>query len=119
MSQSYQNNIDWGLTKQEDYEVAADSVCYYIGIKDKNGVPQKANAGVAVIAKATNAQVLPVAICCDGPIKRGKKLTVSYGKPITCEEMGFDKEEFTPHDIKNAANLVMDRITQLWEAEVH
>ncbi|MGN0527956.1 MAG: lysophospholipid acyltransferase family protein [Eubacterium sp.] len=88
-------------------------------IKDKNGVPQKAKAGVAVIAKATNAQVLPVAICCDGPIKRGKKLTVSYGKPITCEEMGFDKEDFTPHDIKKAANLVMDRITQLWEAEVH
>lgn len=88
-------------------------------IKDKNGVPQKAKAGVAVIAKATNAQVLPVAICCDGPIKRGKKLTVSYGKLITCEEMGFDKEEFAPRDIKNAANLVMDRITQLWEAEIH
>ena len=38
-------------------------------IKDKNGVPQRAKSGVAVIAKATNASVLPVAICCDGPIK--------------------------------------------------
>lgn len=35
----YQNNMDWGLTEQEDYEVVPDSVCYYIGIKDKNGVP--------------------------------------------------------------------------------
>lgn len=88
-------------------------------IKDKNGVPQRAKSGVAIIAKATNASVLPVAICCDGPIKAGKKLTVSYGKLITPEQMGFDKENFGPHDIKNAANLVMDNITALWEAEIH
>lgn len=88
-------------------------------IKDKNGVPQRAKAGVAVIAKATNASVLPVAICCDGPIKAGKKLTVSYGKLITPEQMSFDKEDFSPHDIKNAANMVMDNITALWEAEIH
>jgi 1-acyl-sn-glycerol-3-phosphate acyltransferase len=88
-------------------------------IKDKNGVPQRAKAGVAVIAKATNASVLPVAICCDGPIKAGKKLTVSYGKLITPEEMGFDKEDFGPQDIRNAANMVMDKITALWEAEIN
>ncbi len=87
-------------------------------IKDKNGVPQRAKAGVAVIAKATNASVLPVAICCDGPIKAGKKLTVSYGKLITPEEMNFNKEDFASSDIRKAANLVMDRITELWEAEV-
>ncbi len=87
-------------------------------IKDKNGVPQRAKAGVAVIAKATNASVLPVAICCDGPIKAGKKLTVSYGKLITPDEMGFNNEDFGPKDIRNAANLVMDRITALWEAEI-
>ena len=86
--------------------------------KDKNGVPQRAKAGVAVIAKATNASVLPVAICCDGPIKAGKKLTVSYGKLITPEEMNFNKEDFASSDIRKAANLVMDRITELWEAEV-
>jgi 1-acyl-sn-glycerol-3-phosphate acyltransferase len=88
-------------------------------IKDKNGVPQRAKAGVAVIAKATNAPVLPVAICCDGPIKSGKKVTVSYGKLITCDELGFNKENFETSDIKNAANMVMDRITQLWEAEIN
>ena len=86
-------------------------------IKDKDGVPQRAKAGVAVIAKATNASVLPVAICCDGKIKAGKKVTVSYGKMISPEEMGFNKENFGPHDIRDAANLVMDSITALWEAE--
>lgn len=88
-------------------------------IKDKNGVPQRAKSGVAVIAKATNASVLPVAICCDGPIKAGKHVTISYGKLITPEDMQFDKENFGPHDIRNAANLVMDNITALWEAEIN
>lgn len=87
-------------------------------IKDKNGVPQRAKAGVAVISKATNASVLPVAICCDGPIKRGKKIVVSYGEILTPAQLGLDSEEAGPHVIKNAANMVMDKITQLWEAEV-
>lgn len=87
-------------------------------VKDKNGVPQRAKAGVAVIAKATNSQVLPVAICCKNKIKIGERVTVSIGKPITQEEMCFDKDDFGPKDIRNAANLVMDRITELWEAEV-
>lgn len=87
-------------------------------IKDKNGVPQRAKAGVAVIAKATNASVLPVAICSDGPIKAGKKLIVSYGNLITPQDMHFDQDDFGPHDIRDAANLVMDRITALWEAEI-
>lgn len=86
-------------------------------IKDKNGVPQKAKSGVAVIAKATNASVLPVAIYCDGPIKAGKKVVISYGKLLSLSDMGLDKEEIGPHDIKFAANTVMDKIIELWEAE--
>lgn len=86
-------------------------------IKDKNGVPQKAKSGVAVIAKATNASVLPVAIYCDGPIKAGKKVVISYGKLLSLSDMGLDKEEIGPHDIKFAANTVMYKIIELWEAE--
>lgn len=86
-------------------------------IKDKDGVPQKAKAGVALIAKATGAAVLPVAICCDGKIKPGKNVTVSYGKLITPEEMSFDKEDFDRRDIAKAAQLVMSKIVELWEAE--
>lgn len=86
-------------------------------IKDKGGVPQRAKAGVAVIAKATGADVLPVAIYCDGKIKTGKRVVVSYGKVIKNSEMGLDKDELGPHDIKDAANMVMDNIKSLWEAE--
>lgn len=87
-------------------------------IKNKNGVPQRAKAGVAVIAKATGADVLPVAICCKGSIKPGRKVTVSYGRVIKNSDLGLDKENVTTHDIKDAANAVMDNITKLWEAQV-
>lgn len=86
-------------------------------VKDKDGVPQKAKSGVALIASKTKASVLPVAICCNGPIKAGKQVTVSYGKMLTLSDMGLDKEGPSVSDIKNAANLVMDNILALWEAE--
>lgn len=86
-------------------------------IKDKNGVPQKAKAGVAVIAKATGADILPVAIYCDGKIKAGKKVIVSYGKMIKNSELGLDGDNIGAHAIKDAANMVMDNIMSLWEAE--
>lgn len=84
-------------------------------MKDKNGVPQKAKAGVAVIAKATGADILPVAIHSNGPIKPFHPVTVSYGSLIKNEDLGI--KEGTPTEIKNAANFVMGKITDLWEAE--
>lgn len=108
--------IDYGIKILEEGHVMA--ICPEgKRIKDKDGVPQRAKAGVAVIAKATDADVLPVAICCDGKIKAGKKVTVSYGKLLTCEEMGLEGDNIGPHAVKDAANMVMDRITELWEAE--
>lgn len=110
--------IDYGIKIIEENHVMA--ICPEgRRIKDKDGVPQRAKAGVAVIAKATGADVLPVAIYCDGKIKRGKKVTVSYGKLLTQADMGLDKEEMGPHDIKDAAGKVMDSITALWEEEMH
>ncbi|MGN1329171.1 MAG: lysophospholipid acyltransferase family protein [Eubacterium sp.] len=110
--------IDYGVKILEEGHVMA--ICPEgKRIKDKDGVPQRAKAGVAVIAKATGADVLPVAICCDGKIKAGKKVVVSYGRMIKNSEMGLDGDDVSPHAIKDAANMVMDRITELWEAEKH
>lgn len=110
--------IDYGIKIIEEGHVMA--ICPEgKRIKDKDGVPQKAKAGVAVIAKATGADVLPVAICSNGKIKAGKKVVVSYGKIIKNSELGLDKEDVGTHDIKNAANMVMDKIVDLWEAEKH
>lgn len=110
--------IDYGIKILDEGHVMA--ICPEgKRIKDKDGVPQRAKAGVAVIAKATGADVLPVAICCNGKIKAGKKVVVSYGKIIKNSEMGLNDDDVSPHAIKDAANMVMDRITELWEAEKH
>ncbi len=109
--------IDYGIKIIEEGHVMA--ICPEgKRIKDKDGVPQRAKAGVAVIAKATGADVLPVAIYCDGKIKAGKKIVVSYGKPIKNSDLNLD-DNAGPHAIKNAANMIMDNITELWEAEKH
>ncbi len=108
--------IDYGVKIVEEGHVMA--ICPEgKRIKDKDGVPQRAKSGVAIIAKATGADVLPVAIYCDGKIKPGKKVVVSYGKLIKNSDMGLDKENVGAHDIKDAAKMVMANIFALWEAE--
>lgn len=88
-------------------------------IKDKNGVPQSAKSGIAIIANHTRASVLPVAICCKNTIKRGEDITVVYGKPLTLEELGLDKEELTREEYKAAANSVMHTIAGMREKELN
>lgn len=108
--------IDYGIKIIEEKHVMA--ICPEgRRVKDKDGVPQRAKSGVAIISKATGASVLPVAICCDGKIKAGKKVTICYGKLLSQEDMGLDKEEIGPHDIKHAAVTVMDSVMEMWEAE--
>lgn len=107
--------IDYGIKIIEEGHVMA--ICPEgRRVKDKNGVPQRAKAGVAVIAKATGADVLPVAIHCRGKIKPFKKVVVSYGEVIKNEDLAIS-DEGKPSEIKDAANKVMNKIMELWEAE--
>ncbi len=88
-------------------------------IKDKNGVPQSAKAGVAIFAHHTGAKILPVAICCKNRIKRGEQVTVVYGKPITLEELGLTGDEIEKEEYKAAANQVMKTIAEMREKELN
>ncbi len=88
-------------------------------IKDKDGVPQEAKSGVARIAKATGASVLPVAICAKEKIKKGVPVTVVYGKPMSIEELGLNKDECTHEEYKAAANKVMHTIAEMREEELN
>ena len=56
-------------------------------------------------------------MCCRWPFAAGKQVTVRYGKLLTQADLGLDREELGPHDIKDAAGKVMDAITALWEDE--
>lgn len=84
------------------------------GTRSKDGKPKRAKSGVAVIAAQTKAPVLPVAIYREGKIAPFRKVTMRFGDIIKPEELNIDINSRA--DIRQSAGLIMDRITQLWEA---
>ena len=69
---------------------------------------------MALIAKQTGADVLPVSIYTDEEYKRGTRLTVRFGRLIKNEEFGFT-EDGKSRELKEASRRIMDDITKLWE----
>ena len=82
------------------------------GTRSKSGEPLRPKSGVAIIAKETKADILPVGIHFDGKLRLGSKVTVTYGKLIKFEELELG-EEIVPSAIKKASRLIMDRIIEL------
>ena len=82
------------------------------GTRSKTGEPLRPKSGIAVIAKDTKADILPVGIHFEGKLRFGSKVTISYGKPIKFEELGLC-DEMQPSAIKKASRLIMDRIIEL------
>lgn len=83
------------------------------GTRSKEHKPGKAKRGVAVIAKAAKAPVLPVSIYNREDMKRGSKITVRFGELIPYEELGFT-EEGSKTEEKAVAAYIMERIVDLW-----
>ena len=84
------------------------------GTRSKDFKPARAKSGVALIAKQTQSDILPVSIYTDTEYKDGTKLTVRFGKVIKFEELGF-AEEHSPKELRAAAKRIMGDITALWE----
>lgn len=84
------------------------------GTRSKEFKPMKGKSGVALIAKMTGADVLPVAIYTSDEFKKGTQLTVRFGKVIKNEELGF-VQEHSPKELRSASKRVMEDITALWE----
>lgn len=84
------------------------------GTRSKDLKPQKAKAGVALIAKQTEADILPVSMYCEK--KKGflREITVRFGELIKYEELGLDGECST-RELRDAAEKVMGEIVSLWE----
>ena len=76
--------------------------------------PAKAKSGVAVIAKAAKADVLPVAIYTSDEMKKGTKLTIRFGEVIPYESLGIN-DDSSREEIKACAQNIMGEITKLWE----
>lgn len=82
--------------------------------KDPDGKMLPPKAGIALIAKATHADVLPACIYFEGKSKFRKKITVRFGEVIPYEELGLT-DESNMSEIKDASRLVMGKIGELLE----
>lgn len=86
------------------------------GTRSKNYKPARAKRGVAVIARAAKADVLPVSIYTDSEMERHSKLTIRFGNIIPFEKLGIGGDDCTRQDLTDAANYIMEEIVKLWEA---
>ncbi len=84
--------------------------------KTPDASPGKPKSGAAVVAAATGADVLPVAVTYKhGRPRLFSRAVVTYGSVIKAEEIAID--EIKPSQIKRVKNRIMNDITALWEEE--
>ena len=85
------------------------------GTRSKTGTPQRAKGGVAMIAKATKADILPVCVYFSEKPHFRSRLTIRYGEVIPYESLGLSEQEHSAQELRAAAAYVMERITDLWQ----
>ncbi len=87
------------------------------GRRSKSGQLGRPHIGAFLIAFATDSPILP---CCITPkkgfIKPFRKTKVTYGEPITCEELGI--REGTNQELRAAASKVMGIISEMREKHI-
>lgn len=89
------------------------------GTRSKTGEPMKAKSGVALIASKTNADIVPAAVIIENrKLRFRSRVTVRIGEKIPYSELNLNGDEISPSSLKNASKLVMEKITDLWQAGV-
>jgi 1-acyl-sn-glycerol-3-phosphate acyltransferase len=76
------------------------------GSRSKDGLPGRANPGVAMIAGAVGCGVLPVGLSFQGKLRFRRRVVVRYGKFLTAEDLAIDPKASST--IRKAAVRVMD-----------
>lgn len=84
------------------------------GTRSKDHKPGRAKSGVAVIAKAAKADVLPVSIYSSDDMKKHTKITIRFGEIIPYEKLNIS-DDSSREEVKNCAKFIMNEITRLWE----
>lgn len=84
------------------------------GTRSKNGKLGRPHTGALVMANATNTPIIPCCITGKGGItKMFRKVKISYGNPVTCQELGI--VEGTSAEFRAAAAKLMAIIAQMRE----
>ena len=83
------------------------------GKRDPRGT--EIRSGVGMVAWHTKAPVVPVLLC-NNRMKTGilRKNRVIFGKPLSIEELGFEKGGRTEY--MNAARIIFDRICDMYDS---
>jgi len=76
--------------------------------------PQEIKSGVALIARMTKADVLPVSIYMEKGLFIRKKVTVRFGNLIKNDSFCFNKER-SSSQLKKATQTIFDEILKMWE----
>jgi len=108
---------DGGKAVSTAEELLKDENCLGIfieGTRSKTGNLGKPRSGALRIAFATKKPIVPCFITGKSVfIKPFKKTKISYGEPLTCEELGLI--EGTMKEYRAAAEIVMKKIAELRE----
>ena len=86
------------------------------GTRSLDGKLLRPKSGCAVIAGASRALVVPVAVCYGEKLHFRCNVTVKFGRPIPPEELGVDPAK--PSSIKAGSKLIMERIAAMLYAGV-
>jgi len=84
------------------------------GTRSKDFAPKQARTGVALIARETKADVLPVAIYTSDQAKPFTRLTIRFGPLIPYESLGFGNAGKS-EELKAASDIIMKEIVTLWQ----
>ena len=85
------------------------------GTRSRDGRLGRPKSGAALISHQTGADVLPCAISFGDRLRFRTQVTISYGKLIKNEELGFTDDSGSPHEIRAASHRFMEEITKLME----
>lgn len=86
------------------------------GTRSKTGEFLRPKSGAALLAATSNMPIVPACITGnsnDKKVHMFRKTVIKYGAPITPEQLGINEK--TRIEIKNATNLIMEKIKNLRE----
>ncbi|MFV0497742.1 MAG: lysophospholipid acyltransferase family protein [Candidatus Fimivivens sp.] len=87
------------------------------GTRFPAGQPGKPRSGMALIAKMTQADVLPCAVIYERPLRFRSRIRVRFGAVVPYSELGL--EEDSPRALKRATKRVWQEILVLLELGEH
>lgn len=87
------------------------------GHRSKTGEPLRPKSGCALIAKLTQADILPCAIYFEGKLGFRRKIVIRYGELIPFSQLGLEGD--SPRDLRNGTKVMFDRVLTLVEECKH